>query len=177
MLEIARKRPNSRECGDCQVCCFVSEVREPGRFFKGKMQACMYQCARGCSLAGTEIRPNICTQFNCSWMNGAGRENDRPDLSAVMVSVNNLNGGNWIFVMEVGTNALVKTGVGIVRQVAEQVPLPVIVVDFKHLKDGAGNRIVVRRDLIKRTKKVRGKFLGHLGAGAEYGIYELVTGG
>jgi hypothetical protein len=162
----------TRQCGACDICCTVAQVEGVG-FRKPAWQACKYSCD-GCVLYNRDERPTICSQFQCAWLRGAGLEQDRPDNSGIMVSVNNLNGGNWIFAIETKANALLGSGKNIVLDAAAKINLPVIVVDFNSRppKD-FGNRVIVKNSLLKRSTSIMGDFVAYLDDYEEFGLYLL----
>jgi hypothetical protein len=52
-----------RDCGECQMCCWmycVPEMDKPGR------TNCKHQCPNGCAIH-EHPRPPICTDFVCCW--------------------------------------------------------------------------------------------------------------
>ncbi|MFC1653851.1 hypothetical protein ACFL1M_03310 [Patescibacteria group bacterium] len=152
---------NKRQCGECQVCCIVADVTE-GEFKKPSCVACplLKTDGFGCSVFGKKERPNMCSTFECSWLKGFGSKKDRPDKSGVMVSVNNMNGGNWIMVMDYKKNAHLYSGKNIVVDIASQIDLPAIVVDYDNLKKGKGDYVLIKGKLKSRSSQIMGDFLG-----------------
>ena len=65
-----------RQCGECQVCCYATELRALN---KPQMTRCEHQCANGCAIYAT--RPADCAGFLCGWKLGA--LTDRPDKSGL----------------------------------------------------------------------------------------------
>ena len=159
-----------RECGECSVCCYIGAVPA---LDKGPHEHCRYECD-GCSIYGRPERPFDCKEFECSWLCGFGDDESRPDKSGVMVSINDLNGGRWTFVIETKANALETTGRGIVSQMARKFNFPIIVADHKSKPpDDKGDRMIIREEFVKHTKRMRGEFLGHLDEEKSLLIYKL----
>ena len=71
--------PILRQCGDCQACCEHVAVRT---FDKPAGVRCAHQCKAGCNVYGQ--RPSECATYQCSWLEGHGDDNDRPDRSGVI---------------------------------------------------------------------------------------------
>ena len=53
-----------RQCGECQLCCFVYTVPEMD---KPRMEPCKHQCDQGCAIHNGP-RPELCTAFRCEWI-------------------------------------------------------------------------------------------------------------
>ena len=84
-----------RECGDCVACCVYYRISEIDK--KG-MQPCSHLNIEkppkniayytGNSKCGNckvyDIKPNVCTEFDCLWKLGHGSEEDRPDKSLIL---------------------------------------------------------------------------------------------
>jgi hypothetical protein len=84
-----------RECGPCTLCCDVVGVRELG---KPGFEACDKICADGCAIY--DERPPGCRGYNCMWIQGQLRDEDRPDLVGVVCDRMNVHG--------VGTTVLMR---------------------------------------------------------------------
>jgi hypothetical protein len=166
------KYVSTRECGDCSVCCYVGGVPE---LRKNPHSQCPYE-NKGCTLYGSPDRPNVCYSFACSWLHGAGMLEDRPDISGVQCSANMLNGGKWMFVIEVKPNAVMTTGKSMVKTLTALSNVPVIIVDYNSKPPcDRGNRVVVKNALLARcSKRLIGEFLGYLDNDKSMGIYKLV---
>lgn len=70
---------NSRECGDCSVCCHTMNVTE---IEKPAYTDCEHQC-NGCAIYDT--RPGGCKHFECLWKCGLGEAEKRPNKSGYML--------------------------------------------------------------------------------------------
>lgn len=102
-----------------------------------------------------------------------GVENDRPDRSGVMLSVNELNGGTWVFVIETQLGALETTGKNIILEMVRNVNFPAIVASYgKKPPEDTGDRVVVKDSLLSRCKFLIGAKLGELSD--DVSIYELL---
>lgn len=80
-----------RTCDNCDVCCVFPRVPE---LSKPERTACV-NCtgSRLCSIY--EDRPNSCRNFECMWLQGHFRDEDKPSISGVMVE----NHKKFIFAM------------------------------------------------------------------------------
>jgi hypothetical protein len=150
---------SNRTCGDCSVCCYVGEVKE-SIVNKPSCAVCPF-LDHGCTLFAKPERPSVCNSFQCSWLRGFGDDVDRPDQSQVMVSVNRMNGGTWINVMNLKPQAHLTTGKHIIIDVASKVDYPVIIVEYKNLKHGKGDYVIIKDSLQSRSTKIRGDFIAN----------------
>lgn len=71
---------DKRVCGNCQACCTTLSVTD---IAKPKHTRCPSQCAAGCAVYAS--RPQSCRLYKCSWLEGHGQEDDRPDKSGVIM--------------------------------------------------------------------------------------------
>lgn len=70
-----------RSCGECSACCYTLAVEE---LEKDSRTPCKHQCASGgCSIY--DEKPESCTRFVCSWLEGVVEESYRPDVTNVVV--------------------------------------------------------------------------------------------
>lgn len=93
-----------------------------------------------------------------------------------MVSVNEFNGGTWIFAVETEEGALQGKGKNIVMDVSNKVNLPVIVSKYGSLPpNDKGDLTVIKTSLLPRTNRMRGELVRFLDAEETYGVYELKT--
>lgn len=122
------------------------------------------------------MRPKVCSGFVCEWLRGAGREKDRPDKSGVMISINELNGGMWIFVVELEENAARMRGKQAIMAVASRVDLPVIISSYgEEAPNDFGSYTIVKDTLLPRARQLIGKRRGFLDADKKFGVYDLVV--
>jgi len=155
------QKVTKRECGECDVCCVVAEVNE-GQFNKPACVACPYLNKTGtkrCGIFGKAQRPQICSDFKCGWLRGAGKNKDRPDKSNVMVSVNNFNGGRWIFVLDNKKDAHKTTGKSIIIEMINKFNLPAIVLDYDHLEKGKGDYVIITDNMKPRSSQILGDLI------------------
>jgi hypothetical protein len=83
-LEVLVDMPNTRQCGDCSLCCTVMAV---GEIHKPSNVRCDKLTAMGrCSVYAT--KPQSCTAFKCLWLQGLMPENLKPIKSRVVGDVN-----------------------------------------------------------------------------------------
>ena len=76
---------DGRACGDCTVCCVVTQI-DTKEFQKLPGVRCQHLCAAGgCSIY--ETRPPICRTYHCGWRYlGFLGDNWRPDRSGVLLA-------------------------------------------------------------------------------------------
>lgn len=151
----------NRECGNCVTCCIITEINSE-KFYKAPNIPCKYlnkECC-GCSVFNKIEKPINCSVFDCAWLKGFGDINDRPDLSDVMLSIDNFNGGTWIFVIETKKNAYLNSGKNIIIDVANNFNFPVIVVDYdsKYPND-KGDYVIIKKEIEHRAKSIMGDFI------------------
>jgi len=70
LLEVS----HGRECGECQECCWLPEIKELGKL---PYERCPHQCETGCGIYAN--RPTVCQGFTCFWLSGQFEEKHRPD--------------------------------------------------------------------------------------------------
>src|SRR5262245_25408948 len=74
-----------RECGACNVCCKVMQIREPD-FVKPGYVYCQHCNASGCAIHAT--RPEVCRAWFCLWRRIAVMPDDvRPDKLGIVFSI------------------------------------------------------------------------------------------
>jgi hypothetical protein len=164
-----------RDCGECGFCCEALKIDE-GNFHKKGGEPCKYlnECGYGCKVYGTQLKPKVCTDFNCGWMHNMGGEEDRPDKSGVFLHVDTFNGGTWVFVMELWKDAHFTTGKEIIIDTARTVNLPIIVVDYETPsgKD-FGDYVILHERMEKRASQIRGDFMYKLAD--DVSAYKLIV--
>ena len=163
---------SERSCGKCYVCCYVGGVSE---LEKPPYTDCKYiECSecRCCKIFDKPERPKVCSKFECAWKRGFGKEEDRPDLSGVMVSTNDLNGGIYGFAIELKPHAVFESGKNIILDMVCKLDVPVIISNYgvKPPND-TGNRVVVKEALLHKSRNMRSTFLNALSDNV--GIYIL----
>jgi Fe-S-cluster containining protein len=70
----------TRECGDCQECCTLLDIRELDLAAGTK---CKHQCDKGCAIH--RVRPDVCRNFSCLWRNGKLEQDQRPDKTGMIL--------------------------------------------------------------------------------------------
>jgi hypothetical protein len=162
-----------RQCYECDVCCKIAEVKE-NDFFKPAGKPCQY-LDKGCTIFDQDKRPKMCSSYQCGWLRGFGKENDRPDKSGVMLSISAFNGGTWIFVQELWEDAHKTTGKNIIIDISKKVDIPIIVSDFNtKLGEDYGDYVIIKNSLESRSNKIRGEFLFELEKNIK--VYRLIDG-
>lgn len=96
---------HERECGGCTVCCKMPPISEPG-FEKAFGEWCRYcRPEGGCSIHSR--RPRLCRRYECSWLMGAGADEDRPDKSGILCKYYHYSDtGRTMVIMECHPGAL-----------------------------------------------------------------------
>jgi hypothetical protein len=158
-----------RKCGECEVCCEIAEVKE-GDFFKPAFQKCKHQC-NGCAIFGKLERPGICNSYQCSWLRGFGNEEDRPDKNGIMMSINRINGMNFITIIELKLNSVLTTGKNIILDIMSKIKLPALVFDYESPLPKLGDRIIIHRDIESKCNLLKGELLEKLND--DINIYKL----
>lgn len=79
-----------RTCGPCSLCCRLLPVPELTKD-AGRQCPKIALPAGGCSIHPT--RPAVCRSFECAWLRGAGDEDQRPDLTGIVVCGESRYGG------------------------------------------------------------------------------------
>lgn len=169
---------SNRECGECSACCFIGQVHFK-EYTKPAHKRCLHvidkpkKRAGSCGIFGQECRPSECNSFQCSWLRGIGSEKDRPDLSGVMISINNLNGGTWIFIVELEENAILGKGKEIILDIVNKFNIPAIVTSYgtKPPHD-TGEKVIVKDSLLSRSKGLIGNKIDNLSENVN--IYQLI---
>jgi hypothetical protein len=111
--------------------------------------------------------------FDCAWKQGTGLEEDRPNLSGVMLFVKEMNGGVWGFAMELEPGAVRGKGKEAVVAFANELHVPVIVTSYeKAPPNDTGDLVIVKRSLLARASQLVGAELATLGEGVK--MYELL---
>jgi hypothetical protein len=144
-----------RQCDGCTLCCTTAEVQGKD-FYKPVGEKCIHQC-NGCKIFGQESRPEVCNTFKCAWLRGFGNEEDRPDKTKVLTSINNLFGNNWIIIIEQEKDAYKTSGKNIIVDLINKVNLPAIVAT----NGGTtwGEYVIIKDNLEDRTEGIKDEFL------------------
>lgn len=77
-----------RKCGDCRLCCkllAVGKDERPDDFKKPQGVWCEHCFDGGCKIYSR--RPKDCEEYECTWHRGIFDDDDRPDRSKVVVSL------------------------------------------------------------------------------------------
>ena len=111
-----------RTCGSCTACCqglAINELDKPGH------QMCAHICDHGCDIY--HGRPGSCRDFECLWLQGHLREEDRPDkLGVVFTTTGHPELGTLPLLIEVTPHAIQATVIkDAVRQFLYQGPVAI----------------------------------------------------
>jgi len=165
-----------RSCGKCYVCCDVPRI-DSDKVNKPAYTVCEHI---DCSLKDGyckiyKDRPENCSGFVCTWKEGFGEEQDRPDLCGLFAFVRNFNGGIYTFAIELKPHAVFESGKNIILDMAWKLDYPIIISNYgKRPPDDNGDRIVVKSFLLYRSRNIRSTFLNALSE--DVGIYVLKDG-
>jgi hypothetical protein len=101
MKEELLKAKVVRPCDGCTSCCYLLPVEELNKPLR---QMCKY-ANKGCTIwAPKELEseyPDECRKYRCAWILGLGEEEDRPDLSGVLVDIRKGPCGLGLYAIEV----------------------------------------------------------------------------
>lgn len=163
-----------RKCDECSVCCYVGYVPE---LEKQPHVSCQYiktSACGSCSLYNKENLPKTCKEYRCSWLNGYGGIDSRPDKSGVMITDNFIENQRYLTAIETKKDALTsEAGLKIVFDVIRTIKVPMLVVLFGQKPPTTGDQIIIHDDLLPRTKQIAGDLIRKHG---DVGVYELVKG-
>lgn len=88
----------NRNCGSCHACCDGwLEGYAYGVAF-GNKKKCSFLCAEKCVIY--QIRPQVCKNYYCAWVQGLFSESLKPDESGLLVSVNDWSQGQFFRIIE-----------------------------------------------------------------------------
>lgn len=147
-----------RRCGDCTVCCWVARVPE---LLKPPQSRCseLTREGDGCGLHGRRNRPQLCQTFQCAWLREMLPEEDRPDLTGIMFTLNHTGRGLVVFAVEVQPHALTTARDAMIRM-ARRVNCPIIVSRFESkYPNDKGDEVVLRDELASRGHAIIGEEL------------------
>jgi hypothetical protein len=92
-----------RQCGGCTACCKALGIIEIGKSPGKWCKHCTI--GRGCQIY--TARPEGCQVFKCTWLNGIGSENERPDKTNLVGEHQDVDGiGLTLCLFEVEEGAL-----------------------------------------------------------------------
>lgn len=74
---------NNRQCGECTACCYTHAVESLN---KPRYEWCNHiKIGKGCSIY--QVLPEACQIYRCSWLNGLGNEDLRPDKCGFVLNL------------------------------------------------------------------------------------------
>lgn len=77
--------PSPRACGTCYSCCLNLGITELKKY---PTQTCKHLDGtipdKRCTIYST--RPRACSRYNCSWIEGLGDDDARPDKSGILIT-------------------------------------------------------------------------------------------
>lgn len=96
-----------RKCGSCHVCCVIPHQPEIDK--KAGVRCPNLDTCGKCEIY--DERPKLCRQYQCAWLEGAGKKADRPDKSGVLVEIRDTQFGKRRLIKSVRPKAVqTKTG-------------------------------------------------------------------
>jgi hypothetical protein len=72
-----------RQCGDCQLCCFIMPILEIGK--KAGVRCSNQKFGTGCKVHGTQAQPRSCQAWSCWWLMNPAFDLPRPDRAGYVV--------------------------------------------------------------------------------------------
>ena len=116
-----------RRCGSCQECCTVGHVPEIGKPPGVKCEH-LRRGKPGCSLHGSEQRPESCGAFKCLWLQGVGPDSYRPDRTGIYLVLRQEPGAAAPTVLAFETHrfAARSTGRAMLDELRRSVPVGVV---------------------------------------------------
>jgi len=163
-----------RSCGKCYVCCDVPRI-DSGTLNKPAYTICeRIDCSLEngyCSIY--KERSLNCAGFECTWKQGYGKEDDRPDLSGLFAFIRDFNGGEYIFAIELVPHAVFESGKNIILDMVKKIDNLAVIVSNYGVKPpyDNGDRVIVKSSLLYRSRNIRGIFLNNLAP--DVGVYVL----
>lgn len=155
-----------RTCGECQVCCVVSEIHSD---IDGVVvdtmggSTCAHQCASGCDLHGQPTMPRACDSFGCAWYRGLGGDEDRPDRVGLMLSVSRTSRGQVGVGLEFRPGALLGEGRATAVEFVRTTGMPLVVVEYgKTAPNDVGDWVVLKREHVLKAFSMRGEYVAEL---------------
>jgi hypothetical protein len=129
---------------------------------KGPHALCPHQ-GDGCGIYESPDRPPVCATFQCAWLRGIGTEEDRPDKSKAMFSLNRTKRGVIGMCVELEEDALTGPARDMAVSFAQAWKGPVVVEEY----GGAhpADRLLIHKDLELRAMMMLGTHIADLGAG------------
>lgn len=102
----------NRECGDCSACCDGNLVATILSNKMGDGKPCVFLVDKKCVVY--DNRPEVCRNYHCAWRQGLFDEDLKPNISNVMISVENETPQKqFLRVIELGENVSEETYVKI----------------------------------------------------------------
>lgn len=98
------KPSTSRSCGECAACCTVLGV--PG--LKEACTPCQHAKPRGtnrCSIYGKPEKPDVCSTYRCSWLDGLLGTHERPDRLGLILETSEQDGYTIVTAREIRIGA------------------------------------------------------------------------
>lgn len=92
-----------------------------------------------------------------------------------MFSINDMNGGRWLFAIETRPDAIMTSARSMALAMVGSIDLPMIVVDHGSVPpDDKGDRVIIKAELLHRSTRLMGPRLAEMAPGVD--IYRLEVG-
>lgn len=165
-----------RECGSCYACCVVTEIDTP-KLVKKAGVACPkldlnLTCGK-CSIhEKKELLPQVCSDFECLWKDGYGKDWDQPNRSGIVGMVRDFSGGHWVLAIETKKDAARNSGRETLIELSRKFDIAVIVqlFDSKNVPFG---QAVIKNSILHRATAMMGDFIEWLDTDETIGLYKL----
>lgn len=155
-----------RECGECSVCCYVGAV-EP---ISPAYSHCPYLVdgAHRCGIYNEPDRPAVCHEYQCAWLKGIGREEDRPDRIGAVFGLKNVGRGLFGLCVETEPDAITNGAAEMAAAFVRTLAVPLMVVPPESEED---DRVVILAEQELKAVLMTGPYIGTLAQGVT--LYEL----
>jgi len=172
-----------RQCGECSVCCTVGAVPEIEKPAHSPCPFIKTDKCGSCSIYAEERLPKTCINYSCSWLQGYGEEEDRPDKGGFLITENLLENQRYFTMIETKPVSFQEKydGLTFAADVCEKTKIPIICVEYgKTPPNDTGDYVIIHDDILPRCSRIVGKeYFKISDSGGEFtiGIYELIKGG
>jgi Fe-S-cluster containining protein len=92
-----------RICGSCHACCDGWLEGEAYGIKFGNNKPCSFFCKGKCTIY--PVRPKVCKNYYCAWVQGLFSDSLKPDESGFLVSVQDWSRGQFFLIIEIDENS------------------------------------------------------------------------
>lgn len=118
-----------RSCGTCSACCrwpAIPEINKPAR------TTCPHLDKKGYGCTIYKDRPKTCADYQCSWLRGAGAEEDQPFKSHVLIDRRMTQFGHVLVAKSLRPDAAMsRKGRAAIQRATHDEGLPCLIVDYE----------------------------------------------